>query len=317
MILYGKDRLKRRLDDIAAKGRLPHAIMFSGSKGSGRKILARYTAQLFLCKNLACGKCAECRNIEHDNHPDVIFVKRECGNKYNMEDFREVLRGTVIKPNNGDVKIYVFEDCDTMLPQLQNTLLKIIEEPPSHLRFIFTCQNTSVIPETVMSRVTEFEVPDTDTASCARCLVDGGMDQKSAEELALTFSGNIEKCLTAPEEDSTERKLIESARTAAAAIGRRDGFGLAEVLSQYAKPGSRSDFSAVVSHLSEILRDALALKYGEGSGFLGRKEAEKIAAEFPEDEIVNMLDAAMELEKDEIYNPNLALSGVYFISRIF
>lgn len=317
MILYGKDRLRRRLDDIAAKGRLPHAIMFSGNEGSGRKILARYTAQLFLCGDHACGKCAECRNIENDNHPDVIFVKRECGDKYNMEDFREVLRGTVIKPNNGDVKIYVFEDCDTMLPQFHNTLLKIIEEPPSHLRFIFTCRNTSIIPETVMSRVTEFEVPDTDTASCAQFLIDDGMDKKSAEELALTFSGNIEKCLTAPEEESTERKLIESAQTAAAAIGRRDGFGLAEVLSRYTKLTSRSDFFTVVFHLSEILRDALALKYGESAESPGRKEAEKIAAEFSEDEIVNMLDAAMELEKDEIYNTNLALSGAYFTSRIF
>lgn len=318
MRLYGKDSLKRRLDDIAAKGRLPHAIMFSGNEGCGRKILARYTAQLFLCPNHACGECAECRNIENDNHPDVIFVKRGCAKeKYNMENFREILRGTVIKPNNGDIKVYVFEDCDTMLPQLHNTLLKLIEEPPSHLRFVFTCANTSVIPETVMSRVTEFEVPDTDTASCVQCLVDGGMDRKRAEELALTFSGNIGKCRAAPDGDSPEMKLIEAARNAAAAIGRRDGFGLAAVLSGFARSSDRDNFNCVIDHLTNILRDALAVKYGESSEFFSKKEAQDIASNFSEAEIVNMLDAAVELEKNEIYDLNPALSGVYFTSRIF
>ena len=138
MILYGKDGLKQRLDGIAEKGRLPHAILLSGNSGCGKKALARYIAELFLCENHACGQCSTCRNIEHDGHPDVIFVKAACGGKYAMEPFRGVLRDTVVKPNNGDLKIYVFEDADTMLPQHQNALLKLIEEPPEHLRFSLT-----------------------------------------------------------------------------------------------------------------------------------------------------------------------------------
>lgn len=313
MKLYGKDKLKRRLDDIAAKGRLPHAILFSGNEGCGRKTLARYTAQLFLCENHACGECVTCRNIEHDNHPDVIFVKRECGGKYSMEEFRGVLRGTVVKPNNGDIKVYVFEDCDTMLPQHQNTLLKIIEEPPAHLRFVFTCSNTRVIPETVMSRVTEFEVHDMDSESCVRCLTDGGMDGKRAKELSLMFSGNVEKCRAALDDDGAEMKIVDAARAAAAAIGRRDGFGLAAAL---AGQTGRAEFSRVTDLLSDILRDALAVKCGKETECFCKKEAEKIAAEFSEGEILNMLDAAFELEKNEPYNLNLALSGVYFTSRI-
>ncbi len=313
MKLYGKDKLKRRLDDIAAKGRLPHAILFSGNEGCGRKTLARYTAQLFLCENHACGECVTCRNIERDNHPDVIFVKRECGGKYSMEEFRSVLRGTVVKPNNGDIKVYVFEDCDTMLPQHQNTLLKIIEEPPAHLRFVFTCSNTRVIPETVMSRVTEFEVPDMDAESCARCLMDSGVDGKRARELALMFSGNAAKCRAALDGNDSEMKIVDAARAAAAAIGQRNGFGAAAA---FAGQTDRAAFSRVTDLLSDILRDALAVKCGKEAEFFCKKEAEKIAAEFSEGEILNMLDAAFELEKNEIYNLNLALSGVYFTSRI-
>ena len=317
MRLYGKDRIKARLDDIAEKNRLPHAIMFSGGSGSGRKTLARYTAQLFLCENRACGECSACRNIEHDGHPDVIFVKRECGGKYAMEPFREILRGTVVKPNNGDAKIYVFEDCDTMMPQHQNTLLKLIEEPPAHLRFIFTCENTGVIPETVLSRVTEFEVPDTPVEDCARCLVDSGVDPKKAKELSETFSGNIAKCkavVDGAEGDSdSELKLIETAQKAAAAIGRRDGFGAAAALSEQT---GRAEFSAVMEYLSRILRDALAVKYGGEAEFFGKKESKKIAESFSDGEILNMLNVAFEIEENSIYNLNLALTAAYFTSRI-
>ena len=323
MKLYGKDELKRRLDNIAEKDRMPHAILFSGNEGSGRKILAKYTAQLFLCEDhdrRACGECAACRNTENDDHPDVIFVKQSCGGKYLIDPFREVLSETVIMPIGGNVKIYVFEDCDTMSPQILNTLLKLIEEPPAHLRFVFTCRNTSIIPETVMSRVTEFEVPDMDAESCARCLEDMGTDPEQAKELSMMFSGNVGKCKAALESDNESRsersgnKLIEAANSAAAAIGRRDGFGLAAAL---AGQTSREEFAQVIDLLADMMRGALALKYGKQPEFFPKKEAEKIAAGFSEEEIINILDALFELEKNEIYNLNLALSGAYLTSRIF
>lgn len=313
MRLYGKDGLKARLDGIAAKGRLPHAILLSGHAGCGRRSLARYIAQLFLCGNSACGQCAACRNIEHDGHPDVIFVKALLGGKYSMDELRTVLRSTVIKPNNGDIKIYVFEDADTMLPQHQNALLKLIEEPAEHLRFIFTCVNTSLILETILSRVTEFEVPDTGVADCARCLVDGGTDAKRAEELSEMFSGNISEC-RAVLDGGGEVKLIENAQRIAAAIGGRDKLGTAAALSE---PQGRADFARTVEYLTRIIRDALALRCGGEAEFFGKGEAGKIAESFRAEEILGMLDAAFELAKNEIYNLNSDLTAAYFTSRIF
>lgn len=313
MKLYGKDGLKQRLDGIAAKGRLSHAILLSGHEGCGKKSLARYIAMLFLCENNACGQCATCRNIEHDGHPDVIFVKAQCDGKYNMEKFREVMRGTVVKPNNGDLKIYVFEEADTMLPQHLNALLKIIEEPPEHLRFIFTCENTSLIPETILSRVTEFEVPDTGVRDCMQCLVDGGVDPKQANELSEMFAGNISKC-RAVLDGGSETKLIETARIAAAAIGGRDKFGVAAAL---AEQSGRAEFAQVMEYLARILRDALALRCGGEAEFFGKKEARKIAESFSESEILTMLDASFEVAKNEIYNLNIALTASYFTSKAF
>lgn len=313
MKLYGKDRLKQRLDDIAAKGRLSHAILLSGHAGCGKKTFALYIAQLFLCGGKACGECTTCRNIETRNHPDVIFVKEQCGGKYSMDPFREVLRGTVVKPNNGDLKIYVFEEADTMLPQHQNALLKLIEEPPEHLRFIFTCENTSVIPETVLSRVTEFEVPDTGIKDCMQCLIDSGIEPKQAKELSETFAGNIAKC-RAVLDGGDESKLIETARKAAEAVGKRDKFGAAAALSEQS---GRAEFARTMEYLSMMLRDALALKCGGEAEFFGKKEARRIADSFTENEILTMLDAAFEVAQNEIYNLNIALTAAYFTSKLF
>ena len=311
MRLYGKNALKKRLDDTAAKGRIPHAVMFSGNPGSGRKTLAKYTAELFLCENGACGKCAVCQNIENGVHPDVIFVKEQCGGKYAMEPFREVLSDTVVRPNNGDIKLYVFEDCDAMRSEHLNALLKLIEEPADYLRFVFTCESAGVIPDTILSRVVEFEVPDTSADDCERALTDLGVEVSKARELSELFAGNIGKC-RAVLDGGDEAKLIETARKAAAALGRRDGFGLTAALSEQ---NNRSEFSQITEYLSEIIRDALALKCGCEAETFGKKEARAIAAAFSETEILRMLDAAFEIAKNDSLNLNLALTAAYFVSK--
>lgn len=325
MRLYGKDDLKARLDELAAKGRMPHALMLTGRRGSGRKTLARYAAQLLLCQapRKACGECAECRNIEGDTHPDVIFAKRTCEEKgkskdkktkqsYNMEAFREILGDTVIMPNNGELKVYVFEDCDTMRQEHFNALLKLIEEPAAHLRFVFTCENTGVVPETILSRVTEFEVPDTSVTDCERALLDFGVDENRARGLSEMFSGNIGDC-RASLEGGDEAELIETAKKAAAALGKRDRFGLSAALLERT---DRGEFSRVMDHLTRILRDALALKYGGDAEFFAKAEAKRIAEAFSEEEIMNMLDTMVEIAKNEIYNLNLSLTAAYFVSRV-
>ena len=218
----------------------------------------------------------------------------------------------MIRPNNGDVKVYVFEDCDTMRPEHQNALLKLIEEPADYLRFVFTCENTSVIPETVLSRVTEFEVPETPVKDCEQALLDCGVDKSKARELSEMFAGNIGKC-KAVLEGGDEAALIETARKAAEALGAKDGFTLAAALSDAKK---RTDFSRVMEYLSRMIRDALAVKSGCEAEFFGKKESKRIADSFSEEEILNMLDAAFELAKNEIYNLNLALSQAYFVSRV-
>lgn len=311
MKLYGKEKVVEVLEKTARQNRLPHAIMFSGKSGVGKKTLALYTAQLILCENNACGECACCRNIENGSHPDVIFVKKACGGKYSAEPFRELLKNAVVLPNNGKYKVYVFEDCDTMLPVHFNALLKLVEEPASHLRFIFTCANTALVPETILSRVTEYAVPDPTVDDCERFLVESGVEQEKAKELSETFSGNIGECVESISGD--ESKTVASARGIAEVIAVRDMF------SAYAKlsaQSGRNELYRIFDCLVNIFRDAQAIKYGEPAENTDKDIAEKIANNFSEEEIARMSDTAFEICSGEVYNLNTALCASYFISGI-
>ncbi len=313
MRLYGKNSLKDRLDDIARKNRLPHAILLCGEKGCGKKVMARYIAQLFLCGAPPCGSCAVCKNIERDEHPDVIYVKRECGGAYPIKEVRELMRDNVIKPNNGDIKVYVFEDCGDMTALVQNVLLKLIEEPAPFLRFVFTCENENSILETILSRVTEFEVPSTGVNDCIEYLIDAGYEKKQASELAETFAGNIGKCLDVIN-GGEEAALTGAAEKAAEALAKRDKYGIAKALSEVS---GRAEFSRILDYFGGILRDALSLSCGGSASYFGKKAAASIAKEFSEREIIDMLEVVFEVNSKAEFNLNMALTVAYITSGLF
>lgn len=311
MKLYGKSGLKQRLDSIADKGRLSHAVLFSGRSGVGKKTLARYVAELFMCEHGACGECPTCRRIEKDTHPDVMFVKKKFDGKYIVDNIRTVIDDSVIRPNDGDVKVYVFEDCDSMNLNCYNALLKLIEEPADYLRFVFTCETASVIPETVLSRVTEFEVPNTPVKDCEEALIDFGADKAEAKKLSEMFSGNIGTCKAVLDGDN-EAILIETADKAADALSSKDGLGVSAALVQIT---DRIDFSRVMEYISRMLGDALAIKLGGGTDLFREKGSRKLADAFSEEELICMSETTFEIAKNEIYNLNIALSRAYFVSR--
>ncbi|MBP1543360.1 MAG: hypothetical protein J6A16_04630 [Oscillospiraceae bacterium] len=319
MRLYGKDSLKARLDSIAAQHRLPHAILLYGERGTGKRVMANYIAKLFMCGAPPCDSCNTCSRIDANAHPDIIFVREKCGGKYNLSvdnkelvSMRKVMESIAIKPNDGEIKVYIFEDCDDMSPIIQNTLLKTIEEPAPFLRFIFTCENTQSILETIRSRVTEFEVPAPTVDDCTRCLVDRGEPADKSHELAEIMSGNIGKCIDVLS-GAGDTAFMEAARKAAAAISRKDGFTAAAALS--ANTG-RPEFAAVLGYLSDILRDALAVRCGASATSFGKTEAKALAEVYTEDRLMSMLDTIFEVSDDAIYNLNLSLTAAYITSKM-
>ena len=320
MRLYGKDQLKNRLDAYAAEGRLPHAILLCGERGAGKRVMANYIAKLFMCGAQPCDSCPTCSKINSFAHPDIIFVKRECGGKYNLDEagknglvsMRRVMESIVIKPNDGNIKIYIFEDADEMSVQIQNTLLKTIEEPAPFLRFIFTCQSTDPIIETIRSRVTDFDVPTPSVNECAQCLTENGTPVQQAKELAEMMSGNIGKCLDVLSGEG-DTPFMECAKRVATAIAAKNGYEVAAALSEQS---GRAEFAAVLGYLTEILHDALSCRCGGAMSSCGKEQAQALAKAWDEEQLLDKLDALFKVSSDVALNLNMPLTASYLTTKL-
>ena len=312
MKLYGKDRLVQLLNDTAAENMLPHAIMLTGENGVGKRTMAKYIAKLFMCGAPPCGSCSVCAKIDQDNHPDLIYVLDKCGDSYKIDPVRQnVCDTTAVKPNDGDVKIYIFEKADSMRDDSQNTLLKNIEEPEPWVKFIFLCENPGNMLTTIRSRVTEYAVPECTPQECEKCLVEEfHADTRAAREYSRIMNGNIGRCLEALN-GGDELKLMESAKRAATGIAKHSGYLLCTALGEQS---GRKEFAAVLEYLAGIIGDAISLRAGGESYSCGGNEAKLIAGEYEDIKLVDMLEKINDVNSAGQLNLNLQLCAAYLTS---
>lgn len=261
--LFGKQREIALLSEMAENDRLPHGIMFTGEKGLGKRTLAKWCAMLYLCSapenNMPCGKCRNCRNIISGEHADVIYAK---GEKYTKDSVRDNVRFASTLPNDCDTRVFIYEDCEEMTEEQQNVLLKAIEEPSRHNRYIFTCSNTSAILETIMSRLVTIPISEMTQDECVACLEYNGYDSDKAKQSAELYGTNPGKILGILS-DEKRIKLYDTAEKLIDALERRDEYSAAAVLSGCT---AREELSSVTAILYERVTQTLReLETGENS----------------------------------------------------
>lgn len=231
LTLFGKHNEVERLKALHSDGRIPHAIMLTGAKGLGKKLLARWCALLMMCENgnAPCMQCRNCHNILSDEHPDVIFAK---GEKYTADSIRDLVHKASLYPNDGDLRVVIFEDCDEMSEVHQNILLKAIEEPSKYNRYIFTCENTASVLPTIMSRVVSIPVSEMTAEECRSCLVFKGTNEEEADEYIKKLGTNPGKILSVVA-DKKQIALYDSAQKIAQYIADSNEYLTAKELAQY------------------------------------------------------------------------------------
>ncbi len=154
--LYGNEKLLNFFSSASEKGKLAHAYIFEGGRGSGKHTLARRLSCLIACRSLfdrPCFMCESCRKISEGISPDVIEVsllndKKSIG----VEQIRELRSSVYVKPSEEDVKVYIITNAEAMTEPAQNVFLKVLEEPPMGVFFLLLCENSSNILPTVKSR---------------------------------------------------------------------------------------------------------------------------------------------------------------------
>ena len=152
--LVGHEYAARALQNAVSQNRLHHAFLFTGTRGVGKTTMARLLALLFNCKNQTekepCLECESCTAIIANRFPDVIEVDAASHTK--VEETRELLEGAVYVPAIGRFKVFIIDEVHMLSKNSFNAMLKTLEEPPPHVKFILATTNPEKMPATILSR---------------------------------------------------------------------------------------------------------------------------------------------------------------------
>ena len=324
MKIYGKKRALSMLEQFRSSGRFPHALLFYGAKGIGRHTLADYTAMMYLCESsghVPCMKCGECQRVIGHIHPDVVYpmpvidetFHKSSNHKSMVELMREFIASCYIRPNDGDVRVIVFEGLDELSVQMQNTLLKFIEEPLEFNRYIFTAESRTPILQTVLSRVTAVEVDAADETGLAEALAEHDIPAKRASELYGMFGGNIGAALEY-EKNGNELVYLTSALKACDAIADRKEY---ECLTAFLSLKTREDIFAALGILTDIFARAAACKSGVSVSGAYTAQTGHIASGYSLAAISRMYEEANRLYGMSFTNPNVKLFAAECCGALF
>ncbi len=161
--------LRQRLDGLFSQNRQPHAIVIEGADTKKCERLATFLTMRSVCRaeNKPCGKCDQCIKAGQQAHPDIYYARPEKKTQiYSMEQMRDIIENASIRPNETDIKIFVFKNADERLsPVVQNSLLKLLEEPPQNSLFLLICRNSRGLLNTILSRCTVIAVKGSESYS--------------------------------------------------------------------------------------------------------------------------------------------------------
>lgn len=256
--IYGNGFLKDSFESMCKSGRLPHGFIIYGEKGLGKKTAALYMAKTLLCEksgNVPCNDCRSCRNIDKGIHPDLIFPEQS-GKlmTYSVETCRQVCADSIVAPNNGDRKVYLFADADNIKIPAQNSLLKLIEEPPDFVYFIFTAVSKDSFLSTILSRVVSIGVSPCSDDECAAALALRGYDSGQIQKAMEVFRGNIGMCIQFLEDENLQ-KIAQLTKKAADSIINRDEYSLLTAFSSDVLK-DRNNAAVFLEMFDKVIRDA-------------------------------------------------------------
>ncbi|HRU99278.1 MAG TPA: DNA polymerase III subunit delta' [Ruminococcus sp.] len=280
--IYGNKQLLSVLEGMIINDRPVNSLMLYGDKGCGKKTVADYYTMQLLCSSpengRPCGKCNACRNVAAGNHPDVTYV--ETSGKlggYSVETARNIIADAYIKPNNDSGrKVYQFRDCHNMDPRTQNTLLKLIEEPPEYAHFIFTAESKYEFLPTIISRCMCLGVSPCTIDETAQALEEAGYTPEQITSATNSFHGNIGLCMQYLS-DQQLRDAVDLTKKLSDSIIRKDEYGLNAV---FMSAGTdRSRIKRILSMTDKLVRDAAVLAEDKDAAIIGcsRREAASLS----------------------------------------
>jgi DNA polymerase-3 subunit delta' len=311
--ITGHADIIKSLNESMEKNRVSHAYIFSGKKGSGKKMTANAFAKALQCENgigQSCGICKSCHSFDSGNNPDVYYVYPSKTKTLSVDDIREqIIERVKTKQYSFRYKIFIVDEADKMTPQAQNALLKTLEEPPEYVIIILIAENAESFLPTVLSRCVVLRFMPIGNDDIKRFLIEKkNMSEADAAFYAEYSMGSIGNALLLSEDENFSamrhelyEKLISIPKmslTSVMAMGRSlDKF---------------KDYSELTDMIFMWYRDVFAAKYFDDVRYIIEKDMKddifSLAAKYSFESLEKITDAVKKAKKYLSFNTNFQLA---------
>ncbi|MBQ9263787.1 MAG: DNA polymerase III subunit gamma/tau [Clostridia bacterium] len=322
--MVGQEAIVRTLRNQVMTGRVAHAYLFCGSRGTGKTSAAKIMARAINCLNPQngdpCGECASCKTIESDASFDVYEM--DAASNSRVEEIRELLEKVDYPPQFGKYKVYIIDEVHMLSNAAFNALLKTLEEPPEYMVFILATTEPQKLPATILSRCQRFDFgrfsEDQIAGHLQKVAEKSGMqaEEEALRLIARAAEGGmrdalsiLDMCMGAGETVTEEavRAALGTADRAflfsfADAIAKRDGAESLRLIEQLMRSGR--DVQVFLKDFSAHLRLLMASKLCGPEESLPGTSTENTrryaaqAAEFSQERLLRVIDMGMHAEAD-------------------
>ena len=256
--LIGQEAIKENLIHALDSGRLGHAYLFSGLRGSGKTSSARIFAKDLLCErgvgSHACESCASCNSANEGRHMDIIEMDAASHRK--IEDIRDLIEQTRYAPVSGRFKIFIIDEAHMLTKEASNAFLKTLEEPPAYIKFILATTDPLKLPATILSRTQHFRFKAISHELIVKHLEDILIKEQISFEsgalkiIARSGSGSLRDTLTLLDQAIIFCGGAISTHGVTDMLGLLDPRRIDEILST-AQKGSREELCALIKSLED------------------------------------------------------------------